>query len=255
MEVVCLNHEFLSKYAALRSLNSGQAEKDYYQNLVLFVLYGKISKELVFKGGTALSRCYGLNRFSEDLDFTVQEDRDFVTLVDRGLDDFGIRHTIKQLRNDDAGSKHRIKIEGPLYSGSEKTLCNITLDLSRREAIVLPPSIITIGYHMDVIPTFDVYAMSEPEIFAEKIRAVMSRESARDLYDLVFLLKKKISVDQSLIAKKLEYYDLRFDAKMLVRRIHGLRTIWKSELSSLVKSVPDFDGSVREVETWTDSLK
>jgi len=255
MEVVCLNHEFLSKYATLRSLNLGQAEKDYYQNLVLFVLYGKISKELVFKGGTALSRCYGLNRFSEDLDFTVQDERDFVALVDRGLEDFGIRHTIRQVRADESGSKHRIKIEGPLHSGSEKTLCNIVLDFSKREKVMLPPSIITIGYNMDVIPTFDVYAMSEPEIFAEKIRAIMSRESARDLYDLVFLLKKRVPADQSLIAKKLEYYDLRFDAKTLVRRIRALRTIWKSELSSLVKSVPDFDGSVREVETWTDSLK
>src|SRR5574343_173248 len=60
----------LQKYANLKSLNLGQAEKDYYQNIVLFCVYRIYANEIVFKGGTALSKCYGLDRFSEDLDFT-----------------------------------------------------------------------------------------------------------------------------------------------------------------------------------------
>jgi predicted nucleotidyltransferase component of viral defense system len=52
-------------------------EKDY---IISWVLDGiaankKLRNELIFKGGTALKKCYfGNYRFSEDLDFTAKED-------------------------------------------------------------------------------------------------------------------------------------------------------------------------------------
>ena len=64
----------LESYAKLRNLiNRGYAEKDYFQNILLFIIFGSYGKEFVFKGGTALSKCLGLPRFSEDLDFTCKE--------------------------------------------------------------------------------------------------------------------------------------------------------------------------------------
>ncbi|MFQ6600639.1 nucleotidyl transferase AbiEii/AbiGii toxin family protein [Flavobacterium sp. C3NV] len=48
-------------------------EKDYWVTLVLHTLYhSDIKNEVVFKGGTALSKCFGLiERFSEDIDLVV----------------------------------------------------------------------------------------------------------------------------------------------------------------------------------------
>ncbi len=48
-------------------------EKDYWVTFVLFTLYkNEIGKETVFKGGTSLSKCFGLiDRFSEDIDLVV----------------------------------------------------------------------------------------------------------------------------------------------------------------------------------------
>jgi hypothetical protein len=48
-------------------------EKDYWVTLALHLIFkDKIGKETVFKGGTALSKCYGLiERFSEDIDLVV----------------------------------------------------------------------------------------------------------------------------------------------------------------------------------------
>ena len=49
----------------------------------------------VFKGGTALQKVYGLNRFSIDLDFTAKEDNnkiDFKILIEKiakKITDFG----------------------------------------------------------------------------------------------------------------------------------------------------------------------
>ena len=48
-------------------------EKDYWVTFVLHTIFHhEIGKEAVFKGGTALSKCYGLiDRFSEDIDLVV----------------------------------------------------------------------------------------------------------------------------------------------------------------------------------------
>lgn len=48
-------------------------EKDYWVTYALYQLFtGEIGNEVVFKGGTALSKCFGLiQRFSEDIDLIV----------------------------------------------------------------------------------------------------------------------------------------------------------------------------------------
>jgi len=48
-------------------------EKDYWVTFVLHTIFhNSIGKETIFKGGTALSKCFGLvNRFSEDIDLVV----------------------------------------------------------------------------------------------------------------------------------------------------------------------------------------
>ena len=47
-----------------------QKEKDYIEELFLAEIYEE-ADELVFKGGTAMSKFYGSTRFSDDLDFSV----------------------------------------------------------------------------------------------------------------------------------------------------------------------------------------
>ncbi|WP_163536366.1 nucleotidyl transferase AbiEii/AbiGii toxin family protein [Gracilibacillus sp. YIM 98692] len=48
-----------------------QVEKDYYVSLLLKKLH-EVAPNIVFKGGTSLSKCYDvINRFSEDIDLTI----------------------------------------------------------------------------------------------------------------------------------------------------------------------------------------
>lgn len=238
----------LKEYATKRGLNLGQAEKDYYQNVLLFILYQRTGKELVFKGGTALAKCYGLNRFSEDLDFTSSGEAQalYEQIVNPGLDSFGIPKTVSRTSYQ-RRSSIKVKLEGPLYKGTEKTLCSITVELSSREKVLMEPNIITIGHHMDIIPTFDVYVMKEEEIMAEKTKAVMTRLSARDLYDVCFLIKKGVQVDRKTIDKKLEIVDMTFDRNAFAARCSKIKTIWNSELKSLVRNVPDFNDCLKPV--------
>ncbi|MBM3303587.1 MAG: nucleotidyl transferase AbiEii/AbiGii toxin family protein [Candidatus Aenigmarchaeota archaeon] len=63
--------EMLVEAAKRKGLkNREHIEKDYFQDLFLYHLCRK-TNALVFKGGTALYKIYSLQRFSEDLDFSL----------------------------------------------------------------------------------------------------------------------------------------------------------------------------------------
>lgn len=230
----------LEEYARLRGMkNLGQAETDYFQNILLFVIYQNFGSEIVFKGGTALSKCYGLNRFSEDLDFTCKKDFDFKT-IEEGIKRFKIDFKIEE-EIFERSKSYIIRVNGPLYIGNKNSACKLILDFSFREDVIIKPVIKSIGRFLEEIPSFDVYVMAEEEISAEKIRAVLTRNKARDVYDLYFLVGRGLKLNKELVDKKLEYYKKTFDKKEFIKAIKDKKEIWKSELSGLIENVPDFN--------------
>jgi len=229
----------LEEYSKMRGIrNLGHAEKDYFQNIILFILYQNYGNNLVFKGGTALNKCFGLDRFSEDLDFTCHDKIDIKKLED-GLKRFKIDFDIetKEFEN---GLKVVIRVKGPLYIGIRSSMCKFIVDLSFRENIILKPDIKTIGRFLEEIPSFDVLVMQEKEILAEKIRAIMSRVKARDAYDLWFLLEKGVEFDERLVKEKLKYYKQEWSIREFIKKLNLKKAIWETELRPLVILVPDF---------------
>lgn len=76
-------HENISLYtdairfaAQQKKLPPEYIEKDYWVTFALYHIFkSEIGKETIFKGGTALSKCFGLiQRFSEDIDLVVQNE-------------------------------------------------------------------------------------------------------------------------------------------------------------------------------------
>jgi len=120
-------------------------------------------------------------------------------------------------------------------------MCSIILDISLREKTVLSPKIKTIGRFLNEIPSFDILIMDEEEVLAEKVRAVFSRDKARDVYDLNFLLEKNIRINKELINNKLKYYNLEFNIKSFEKKINQKKEIWNTELKSLIDKMPDFN--------------
>ncbi len=59
--------------AARMGIETIYVEKDYWVTFALFTIFNnEIGKDTVFKGGTALSKCYNMiDRFSEDIDLVV----------------------------------------------------------------------------------------------------------------------------------------------------------------------------------------
>ncbi|MEX2589604.1 MAG: nucleotidyl transferase AbiEii/AbiGii toxin family protein, partial [Chitinophagales bacterium] len=59
--------------AQQKGIREVYVEKDYWVTYALFQIFkNEIGKETIFKGGTALQKCFGLiQRFSEDIDLVV----------------------------------------------------------------------------------------------------------------------------------------------------------------------------------------
>lgn len=69
--------EIFQEAAAEGKMSAAAIEKDFWVCWALYRLFlnDKLSKQLLFKGGTSLSKCYGLiERFSEDIDLILDWD-------------------------------------------------------------------------------------------------------------------------------------------------------------------------------------
>jgi hypothetical protein len=232
-----------------------QLEKDYLLNLILKIIsINKISNNLVFKGGTALYMLCGLDRFSEDLDFTYikRDDKDISihidSLIEQVIHDFSLNYKISKnkgniLIRDENGKVTSIRtelfIEGPLFKkiGARH---KIKIDISTRDDIILKPEAEKFLSKYNDIGIILIYMMQTQEILAEKFCALIERTQARDLYDAYFLLKyKNMNYDEDMIINKLKKRKETFDRKLLLQRIEKINEkIWKEELSYIVSSLP-----------------
>ena len=237
----------LQKYANLKSLNLGQAEKDYCQNIVLFCVYRIYANEIVFKGGTALSKCYGLDRFSEDLDFTSTVPFSTIKLKEQ-LDKF-MKYEIIEKTVAGNNLKITLNIYGPLYNGIKHSTCKLILDVSYRENIINKPNIKKIITEQGV-PSFDVVVMTTQEILSEKVRAIMTREKARDVYDLYYLVAKNTEIDIELIKEKLKFYNETWSLNKFIEKLENKEKIWKTEIPQLILNVPDFKEVKKEIISY-----
>jgi predicted nucleotidyltransferase component of viral defense system len=243
-----LNRKSLESIKTVLGFNLGQVERDYLQHILLLFLYRHAGKWLVFKGGTALQKAFGLNRFSEDLDFTSSKGEGLSELAYQiGVDaaNFGFDNEVELKKNVSEVISYRIK--GPLYDGTQKSLVVLRMDISLRERIILKEDTReVVPVYTDLAP-YLVTMMDPEEILAEKIRAIMTRNKSRDIFDARFLIAKKIPINIELANKKLEYYDMKFEIEAFIENLMSKKRIWENELKPLIGYVPNFEKTVDEI--------
>jgi predicted nucleotidyltransferase component of viral defense system len=234
--------------------NIWQVERDYLQHIILRAIYSKVSKGMVFKGGTALQKLGIVDRFSIDLDFTSslsdEELRGIAGYVSKYLSDIGIRNEYSIVGTGES-TKHMdvvFRIEGPHFikTKAENAKATIKLQISRREEVMLGSNAERIIPIYKDIPPYVVSVMHMEEVAAEKVRAIMTRDKPRDVYDLSLLIKKGYPLHELLIRKKLEGY-AEFSMGGFEKAIEDKRDSWSIELRNLLykhtmqKGLPDFD--------------
>ncbi len=239
-----LTREEILRLARARRLRPWQEEKRYVQALVLYALS---DWPVVMKGGTYLWFFQGLNRFSDDLDFSQ------AGVLSKGPEDaslslelLGLRNRVRVLKEDRYTLTFRVDAWGPL-STSEKDLCRVRVDISRREEVLLKPIPVKLDEPHYGIPIVFLRGMDLREALAEKIRAAVVRGAARDLYDSWFLLRKGIQVVPDLLARKLKFYGMKSQSE-LCSKLKGIEHSWRSELEPVVFGhLPEFWDVYREL--------
>jgi predicted nucleotidyltransferase component of viral defense system len=241
-----MNREELKKYVGTTAFSLGHVEKDYFQHIVLGVLSRRWSNYLVFKGGTALQKTGLITRFSEDLDFTEKKNislKNFSDTVVKTVESYNYPVTVDSFTDKDITAGLRLKIKGPLYRNN-RGFCSIRLEVSRREEVLLKPDVVELNpVYKDVLP-YVIKIMDKTEIAAEKVRAVLTRDKVRDVYDLFRLLENNVRFDKTLIEKKLEYYDMQFDKFEFIERCRDLSKRWNIDLESLMEKPPSKEKSL-----------
>jgi predicted nucleotidyltransferase component of viral defense system len=85
--------------------------------------------------------------------------------------------------------------------------------------------------------------MDPVEIAAEKVRAIMTRDKARDVFDLGFLISKGILPTRTIIEKKMAFYSIPFSLEEFRKALSKKRDLWKIELTPfIIGKLPEFEG-------------
>lgn len=199
-------------------INQTIVTREFIQILFLKELYEEnFSKDVYFKGGTAIRLLYGGKRFSEDLDFTVNiGQKPFQSLIKKFFTKLENQYpfTIKR-RKSIVGFSYLITAKLPFI----KSLIYVKLDFSMRENVLQPAQVILNTEYPVIIQSF-IKTLSKDELLAEKIRATLKRSKHRDLYDLWILQELGAKVDVKLLQKKLAYYKEVFNVNALMRKLN-----------------------------------
>lgn len=231
-----MDREELYKYKEKTGYSLEQVELDYYQHYILSKLYHKFNT-IYFKGGTALQKCYNIKRFSEDLDFNYEklDIKKIISFIGNTFDS-----KIFDYNETEFGVSFSIRFKGILYAGDKRTMCKISFDFREGDIYTEPLKKIIRPVYAD-IDNYFLLALSQEEILAEKVRAIMTRYRARDVYDLNELLIEGVGINYDLINKKLKTYDISFDKKLFKKKINEKESIYDEEMKRLTKIYPSFE--------------
>lgn len=162
----------INQTALVTGLKEKAIEKDWWVTVVLRALFqGQYRDHILFKGGTSLSKCFGLiERFSEDIDLVLKRDL-------LGYDGTLSKTRIKKLRKAAADFA-----SGELYSSLHTELRNLGVSLNLVDIELKPekdnqspndPQIIFVHYPSLYPPV---------EYIADSVRVELSARSLIDPY-------------------------------------------------------------------------
>lgn len=260
----------IANTAAEWKLAHNVVEKDYVLGWMLAgIAHHPVTRRWAFKGGTCLRKCwFETYRFSEDLDFTVENAeidvrplRDaFEEIAEWVRSQCGLRLVVDdqsfRLRENKRGNptiEGRIAYLGPL---GMPTPPKVKLDLTADEVVVRNLEQRPVAHpfgdarHIGGSQRIaDVVCYSLPELLAEKIRALAERCRPRDLYDVVHthrhpsLLGRATDV-ADILGVKCEHARIELPtlASMLDSPFRGeIEAEWSNMLDHQLPSLPPFD--------------
>lgn len=246
-------NQMLSKYQINNIEDKKNAIKEIVQEIVLCGLSrGGFFKEAAFYGGTALRIFYGLDRFSEDLDFSLlskNPDFDltkFFPYIENETRSIGLNFSVKEKEKSFDSNIMSAFLKGNtkehimyFYENNEDTkfINKEEMIKIKLEVDINPPMGATYDTKVGLLPSpYQVKIYDLQSLFAGKIHACLcrnwqSRVKGRDFYDYVFFLSIGAKVNMQNLKAKLvqsEYIDEKYDLT-----IENLKSMLNERFESL----------------------
>lgn len=245
-----ITKEELSDIKERRKTTLYYEEKEYLQYIFLNAI-SKYGKDFVFKGGTCLRICYGLERASEDLDFSTDIPiKDIKEIVKKCVRDFELLNIESQIYSEkeyEGNLRIEVRFNGPLYNGNLNSTNTLKIDFNKRRVFNTETKVIPKTF--SDVPLFTMVVLSEKEILAEKLRALINRGEPRDLYDIWIMLNKDVIIDPELIFKKMK------EEKSEIKNLKiPSKEKYEIELKNLLVHLPDYAQVEKEVRFFIKSL-
>lgn len=217
--------QMLQAYSVENLYDRKNAMKEILQEIVLCGLSrAGFFKKAAFYGGTALRIFYGLDRFSEDLDFSLETKNpafdlsEYFPILEKEVRSFGLNMTVseKVKANDShirfAFLKGNTKEHLLLFYGNEQIAGSVVKTEAVKikfEVDVDPPKYAAFEHKYRLLPSpYEIKLYDMPSLFAGKIHAVLARAwrnriKGRDLYDYVFYLSRDAAVNLAHLHERL----------------------------------------------------
>jgi len=270
--------DMLSLYNPITPLDWSHAIREVVQEIALLGLWRSgFFEHAAFYGGTALRIFYGLNRFSEDLDFSLLDEKSLVRLdaalasVKTEMSAWGF-----SFDTESKSSGERTGIESAFLKG--KTRINflnigVPADLSRQvvpnqkisiklELDTTPPLFASTAVKTHLLPTpFQVRLYDLPSLFAGKLHAFLfrnwkNRVKGRDFYDFVWYISRNVPVNLQHLEARMVQSGHGQAAMLDLPSLHALlkKRIKSVDISSAAEEVRPFLRDPRELTLWSEEF-
>jgi predicted nucleotidyltransferase component of viral defense system len=217
--------QMLARYQPVSQEDHQRAIREILQELMLLGLYrADFFEKAAFYGGTALRIFHGLNRFSEDLDFTLLAgDRDFrldryFSGLTRELSAFNFNITLERIEK----PAQRL-IESAFLKANTKLMFLRIRSARALSNRVQHNQVFKVKFEVDIAPAtsfkterktlllpapFTVTVLTPADLFAGKMHAALLRKwrnrvKGRDFYDVHWFLSREIPIRSDYLEEKL----------------------------------------------------
>ncbi len=256
----------LKKYDIKNTLDETNAMKEIIQEIVLCGLSrGGFFDEAAFYGGTALRIFYGLNRFSEDLDFALLKPNPefdlgkYFPYIEKEVKAYGLNLSISEKIKTQESNITSAFLKGDtkehiLMFFPNENIQNTTSLKSIKikfEVDINPPAGAKYDLKYKLLPSpHQVKLYDEGSLFAGKIHAILCRNwnyrtKGRDLYDYIFYLSKNTKVNIELIKEKL------IDSQVIKREEKFNIDVLKDLLNKKFDQI-DYKNAKEDIETFIE---
>ena len=272
-------NEMIKKYNADGLMDKKNVVKEIMQEIVLCGLSrAGFFKKAAFYGGTALRIFYGLDRFSEDLDFSLIETDDnfelteYFPILRKEIASYGLDVEISEKQKTKNSAIRSAFLKGNtkehmlLFYASDPITNQIAGDEKikiKLEVDTNPPVGALFEHKYRLLPApYEVMLYDMPSLFAGKTHAVICRSwknriKGRDLYDFIFYISRGASLNtehlkarlvQSGVWKAEDEFNIEAAKKLLFSRFDAI------DFSQAKEDVKPFIKDTASLELWSSDF-